>query len=170
MEDIKIKIKKALPHFILAFLTLTLSFLIAMFLYTFIADKIYDNKNQIDLSEDFSGELLKPSKYDFQIPYAKAIKSNKPLIVIFYTDYDYPSKKIFYNLSKIDLNGINIVGVDFLDSQTLYINKSFGVYRLPAMYKVDTKTGDIKEIGLSDKAYEIEGLNEIIKENYDSVK
>ncbi len=85
----------------------------------------------------------KPSDYKFGIPYSKAIKAKKPMIVLFYADwcgFCIRFMPIYEELYKNHKNQFNFVKVNVDDKENEELVKKYEIAGFPTVYMVNTKT------------------------------
>jgi thiol-disulfide isomerase/thioredoxin len=85
----------------------------------------------------------KPSEYKFGIPYEKAVKAKKPMIVLFYADwcgYCIRFMPIYEELYKNHKNHFNFAKVNVDDKKHEDLVKKYEIAGFPTVYMVNTKT------------------------------
>lgn len=114
----------------------------------------------------------KPSDYHFGIPYEKAVKSNKPMIVLFYADwcgFCVRFMPIYEELYKNHKNHFNFVKVNVEDKKYDAAVKKYEIAAFPTVFMVNTKT-DKREQLKNENFGDMNKLDEIINEFYDKNK
>ena len=85
---------------------------------------------------------MKPSQYKIGINYEKAMKSNKPAIVLFYADWCHYCIKFmptFQTLSKIYKDDYNFSKVNVEDEKYQKLVKEIGITGFPTVFIIDPK-------------------------------
>ena len=85
----------------------------------------------------------KPSEYKFGIPYEKAVKAKKPMIVLFYADwcgFCVRFMPIYEELYKNHKNHFNFVKVNVEDKKYEDAVKKYEIAAFPTVFMVNTKT------------------------------
>lgn len=85
----------------------------------------------------------KPSEYKFGIPYEKAIKDKKPMIVLFYADwcgFCVRFMPIYEELFKNHKDQFNFVKVNVEDSKYRDAVEKYEISAFPTVFMVNTKT------------------------------
>ncbi len=93
--------------------------------------------------EDPNAPTKKPSEYKFGIPYEKAVKAKKPMIVLFYADwcgFCVRFMPIFEELYKNHKNQFNFVKVNVEDKKYEDAVKKYEIAAFPTVFMVNTKT------------------------------
>lgn len=92
---------------------------------------------------DSNEPTKKPSEYKFGIPYEKAVKAKKPMIVLFYADwcgFCVRFMPIFEELYKNHKNQFNFVKVNVEDKKYEAAVKKYEIAAFPTVFMVNTKT------------------------------
>lgn len=85
----------------------------------------------------------KPSEYKFGIPYEKAVKAKKPMIVLFYADwcgFCVRFMPIFEELYKNHKDQFNFVKVNVEDKKYEDAVRKYEIAAFPTVFMVNTKT------------------------------
>lgn len=85
---------------------------------------------------------MKPSQYKIGINYEKAMKSNKPAIILFYADWCHYCIKFmptFQTLSKIYKDDYNFSKVNIEDEKYQKLVKEIGITGFPTVFIIDPK-------------------------------
>lgn len=85
----------------------------------------------------------KPSEYKFGMPYEKAVKAKKPMIVLFYADwcgFCVRFMPIYEELYKNHKNQFNFVKVNVEDKKYEDAVKKYEIAAFPTVFMVNTKT------------------------------
>lgn len=91
----------------------------------------------------------KPSEYKFGIPYEKAVKAKKPMIVLFYADwcgFCVRFMPIFEELYKNHKNQFNFVKVNVEDKKYEDAVKKYEIAAFPTVFMVNTKTDNREQL------------------------
>ena len=84
-----------------------------------------------------------PSDYHIGISYSQAIKSDKPMVALFYTDWCTYCQKFmpkFYTLSKLYGEKYNFVMINAEGSSSeIQLAKKYKITGLPTVYIIDSK-------------------------------
>ena len=122
------------------------------------------NENEPDLTapeqEPQQEPTKKPSEYHIGITYDKAIKGNKPIMVLFYADWCHYCIRFmptYEELSKIYKKDMAFSKVNVEDPKYANLVKSIGITGFPTVYLIDPKYdnrvllsnaifGDIKQL------------------------
>lgn len=113
----------------------------------------------------------KPSEYHFGIPYEKAVKAKKPMIVLFYADwcgFCVRFMPIFEELYNNHKDQFNFVKVNVEDKKYEAAVKKYEIAAFPTVYMVNTKTDkreQLKNENFGDMAKLDELINDFYKKN-----
>lgn len=113
----------------------------------------------------------KPSEYKVGIPYEKAIKQKKPMLVLFYADwcgFCVRFMPIFEELHKNHKDQFNFVKVNVEDNKYQDAVKKYEISAFPTVYMVNTKTDKrehLKNENFGDMSKLDELLNDFYKKN-----
>src|SRR5574344_10594 len=84
----------------------------------------------------------KPSDYKIGIPYEKAMKENKPVVVLFYADwchYCIGFMPIYQKLSEIYKKDYNFTKINVEDPKYIKVVRNTGIAGFPTVYLIDPK-------------------------------
>jgi thiol-disulfide isomerase/thioredoxin len=91
---------------------------------------------------DLSGEPKKPSEYNIGVPYEKAIKSKKPILVLFYADwcrYCIKFMPVYQSISEKYADTLDFSKVNVEDKKYEKIVNDVGITGFPTVYIIDPK-------------------------------
>jgi thiol-disulfide isomerase/thioredoxin len=114
----------------------------------------------------------KPSEYHFGIPYEKAVKAKKPMIVLFYADwcgFCVRFMPIYEELYKNHKNHFNFVKVNVEDNKYEAAVKKYEIAAFPTVFMVNTKT-DKREQLKNENFGDMNKLNELMNDFYNKNK
>ncbi len=83
-----------------------------------------------------------PSQYPVGITYQEAVKSDKPMIAIFYVDWCTYCKRFMPKLKLINMiygEKYNIVKINFDQPENRRMAKDYGIESFPTIYIIDEK-------------------------------
>lgn len=115
---------------------------------------------------DANEPTKKPSEYKFGMPYEKAVKSKKPMIVLFYADwcgFCVRFMPIFEELYKNHKANFNFVKVNVEDKKYEDAVKKYEIAAFPTVFMVNTKT-DKREQLKNENFGDMNKLNELIND------
>ena len=108
----------------------------------------------------------KPSEYKFGMPYEKAVKAKKPMIVLFYADwcgFCVRFMPIFEELYKNHKDHFNFVKVNVEDKKYEDAVKKYEIAAFPTVFMVNTKT-DKREQLKNENFGDMSKLNELLND------
>ncbi len=114
----------------------------------------------------------KPSDYHFGIPYEKAVKAKKPMIVLFYADwcgFCVRFMPIYEELYKNHKNQFNFVKVNVEDKKYEAAVKKYEIAAFPTVFMVNTKT-DKREQLKNENFGDMSKLDELMNDFYNKNK
>ncbi|MBP3846248.1 thioredoxin fold domain-containing protein [bacterium] len=114
----------------------------------------------------------KPSDYHFGIPYEKAVKAKKPMIVLFYADwcgFCVRFMPIYEELYKNHKNQFNFVKVNVEDNKYEAAVKKYEIAAFPTVFMVNTKT-DKREQLKNENFGDMNKLDELMNDFYNKNK
>lgn len=97
---------------------------------------------KLSLAANLSGEPKKPSQYNIGIEYNKAMKSKKPVLVLFYADwcgYCVKFMPIYQELSEKYADVMEFSKVNVEDSKYEKVVKEIGITGFPTVFIIDPK-------------------------------
>ena len=108
----------------------------------------------------------KPSDYHFGIPYEKAVKAKKPMIVLFYADwcgFCVRFMPIYEELYKNHKDQFNFVKVNVEDKKYEDAVKKYEIAAFPTVFMVNTKT-DKREQLMNENFGNMNKLDELLND------
>ena len=118
------------------------------------------------------GPSKKPSDYHFGIPYEKAVKAKKPMIVLFYADwcgFCVRFMPIYEELYKNHKNQFNFVKVNVEDKKYEAAVKKYEIAAFPTVFMVNTKT-DKREQLQNENFGDMSKLDQLMNDFYNKNK
>lgn len=118
------------------------------------------------------GPSKKPSDYHFGIPYEKAVKAKKPMIVLFYADwcgFCVRFMPIYEELYKNHKDQFNFVKVNVEDKKYEAAVKKYEIAAFPTVFMVNTKT-DKREQLQNENFGDMSKLNQLMNDFYNKNK
>lgn len=114
----------------------------------------------------------KPSEYKFGIPYEKAVKAKKPMIVLFYADwcgFCVRFMPIYEELYKNHKDHFNFVKVNVEDKKYEDAVRKYEIAAFPTVFMVNTKT-DKREQLKNENFGDMSKLDSLMNDFYDKNK
>ncbi len=114
----------------------------------------------------------KPSEYKFGIPYEKAIKDKKPMIVLFYADwcgFCVRFMPIYEELYKNHKKQFNFVKVNVEDSKYRDAVEKYEISAFPTVFMVNTRT-DKREHLKNENFGDMNKLDQLLNDFYNKNK
>lgn len=114
----------------------------------------------------------KPSEYKFGIPYEKAVKDKKPMIVLFYADwcgFCVRFMPIYEELYKNHKDQFNFVKVNVEDEKYIDAVKKYEISAFPTVFMVNTKK-DTREHLKNENFGDMNKLDQLLNDFYNSNK